>query len=371
MPTASRPPALGWSWSLAGLGLTYVLPALIVIPFDTTRGLALAVGVLPAAASGLPGPRRARVLTIVLGVAIGASMTIGALLAEAPWVAVPAIFGLSVAAAHFAPRGRLGRLGLGLCLPMVGIGLSFDSPDEAAGLGLLMTVGCLYACLISLLWPARPPAGRVTAPARPAPPATPPLATRPVEYGIRLGLAAAIAAAIGFALELEHVGWACAAVLLVMRPAPEMVRSRGIDRTVSVLIGALAACLVAIAEPSAAGLALTVGIAIVALAGSKPSRRYVTPMFTTYLTILMMVIGNPGDSEHRFFERLLETVLGVALAYVFGVLIPRLRGPIGRPAVPPRPSTGTDGGPPETTADGQSSNSSSRNDRALRFLLLP
>jgi hypothetical protein len=51
-------------------------------------------------------------------------------------------------------------------------------------------------------------------------------------------------------------------------------------------------------------------------------------------TVLMMAIGNLGDGEHRFFERLAETVLGVALAHVFGVLIPRLRGPIGRPAVP-------------------------------------
>ena len=158
MSTSGRPPAIGWNWSLALLGAVYALPALVVIPFDTTKGLALAIGVLPAAASGLPGPRRARVATIVLGVLIGTSMVIGAVLAQLPWIAVPAVFALSVGAAYFAPRGRLGRLGLGLCLPMVGIGLSFGSLGEALGLGLLMTTGCVYACLASLLWPVGSPA---------------------------------------------------------------------------------------------------------------------------------------------------------------------------------------------------------------------
>ena len=384
MSTSGRPPAIGWNWSLALLGAVYALPALVVIPFDTTKGLALAIGVLPAAAaSGLPGPRRARVSTIVLGVLIGTSMVIGAVLAQLPWIAVPAVFALSVGAAYFAPRGRLGRLGLGLCLPMVGIGLSFGSLGEALGLGLLMTTGCVYACLASLLWPVGSPA---PAP-RPAP--TPDRAaarpaTRSIEYGIRLGAAAAIAAAIGFLLHLEHVGWACAAVLLVMRPAPEMVRSRGFDRTLCVLIGASLACLFALAAPPPAAIAATVALAIIGLAGSKPSRRYVTPLFTTFLVILMMVLGNPGDAEHRFLERFGETVLGVALAVVFGVLIPRLRGPIAEPGVPAEAGRRLTGQPPghascqgmPATRAGpsrtcQSSNSSSRNDRALRFLLLP
>ena len=115
-----------WDWSLAILGAVYAAPATALMFSEPTKGLALAVGVLPAAASGIPGPRRARVLTIVLGVLIGASMTLGAILAQLPIVAVPAIFSLSVGAALLAPRGKLGRLGLGLCLPLVGIGLSFS-----------------------------------------------------------------------------------------------------------------------------------------------------------------------------------------------------------------------------------------------------
>ena len=37
-------------------------------------------------------------------------------------------------------------------------------------------------------------------------------------YGLCLGLAGATAAAIGFALDFDHVGWAATAAMLVMRP---------------------------------------------------------------------------------------------------------------------------------------------------------
>jgi hypothetical protein len=320
VPRIQQPPPIVWDWSLALLGALYAAPGVVLTLTDPTKGLALAVGVLPAAAFGIPGPRRARVVTVVLGVLIGASMTLGAFLAQFPIVAVPAIFALSVGAALIAPRGKLGRLGLGLCLPMVGIGLSFSDPAEAAGLGALMLAGSLYAYLVSLLWPNKPPPpGQPTATTPAAP------ANSSLDYGIRLGLAAAIAAGIGFALHLEHVGWACAAVLLVMRPAPDMVRSRGLDRTLSVLAGATAACLLILTTPTNPVLAGSVAVALTALAATHPSHRYLTPTFTTFVMFLLLLNGSPQDAEHRFLERLTETILGVGLALIFGVLVPRLR----------------------------------------------
>ena len=82
LSTTNRTPAIAWDWSLALLGALYVVPAVVVIIVDPARGLALAAGVLPAAAVGLPGPRRARWVTVMLGVFIGLSMTIGAVLAN-------------------------------------------------------------------------------------------------------------------------------------------------------------------------------------------------------------------------------------------------------------------------------------------------
>lgn len=180
---------------------------------DRSRGLALALGVLPAAIVGLMPTRRGRLAIIVLGTAIGVPMFIGGLLAAAPVLAVVAIAGLGIGSALLAARARLGQVAMTLSLPMVGVGLSYPAVGKAAGLAGLMVAGSVFGCLVSMLWPEH--AG---APA----PAAGPKAT--LGYGIGLGAAGATAAAIGFLLDLEHVGWACAVALLVMRPAAEMQR---------------------------------------------------------------------------------------------------------------------------------------------------
>ena len=52
--TPDQAPALAWVWPLALLGALYATPAALVTVTDPTKGLALAAGVLPAAALGLP-----------------------------------------------------------------------------------------------------------------------------------------------------------------------------------------------------------------------------------------------------------------------------------------------------------------------------
>ena len=196
-----------WSWSYALLGVIYALPAAAVVLVDPQLGLALAVGVLPAAASGLPGPRRGRVAIALLGVLMGACLLVGSLLAQVPALAVPAIFALCVGAAAVASRGRAGQIALVLAVPLIGLGLSYDDLRETVVVALLMVVGSAYACLVSLLWPARP----ASEPA-PEPRGPDPVGRRAMlGYGVRLGLAGATAAAIGFLLHLDHVGWVCGA----------------------------------------------------------------------------------------------------------------------------------------------------------------
>jgi hypothetical protein len=307
---------VAWDWSHALLGVVYAVPAAGLAMVDPAQGLAAAVGMIPAAAAGLAGPRRARLATAVVGALAGVSMLVGSLLTQVPILAVPAIFLLCVGAAVVAPRGKLGRIALGLCLPLVGLGLSYDDPRDTLGIALLMTLGSVYAFVVSLAWPARPAAQPVSA-AR--------AGGRPMlGYGILLGLAAAIAAAIGFRLQLDHVGWACGAALLVMRPAPKLAEMRGIDRVVSVFLGAAAGSGLVLLDLAPAVIAAALVVALAGMAGTHGSLRYVTPLFTTFLVFLLLLVDNPQDLEGRFLERMGETALGVGLALIFGVLVPMI-----------------------------------------------
>ena len=317
----SRPPRLVWDWSTALLGAVYALPGAAVMLSDLSHGLALVIGVLPAAIAGLMPTRRGRLAIVVLGFSIGVPMFIGGVLAGVPLLAVLAIGGLGVGAALLAARFALGQIAMTLSLPMVGIGLSYPNIGKAAGLAGLMVLGSLFGCLVSMFWPARAPGS--PGPAGPARTATP-TPTPTLAYGERLGAAGATAAAIGFLLDLEHVGWACAAALLVMRPAAEMQRLRSVGRLIAVAVGALAAIGLVRLDPGAEIHSLASIVAIAGAGATHRSRWYITPAFTTFLVFLLLLCSRPQDAASRFDERLLETLLGVAIAYVFGLGIPAL-----------------------------------------------
>jgi hypothetical protein len=92
-----------------------------------------------------------------------------------------------------------------LAVPMVGAGLSFEG-DVAAALELsgLMALGAVYGWLLCLSWPDQE--AEVQAAALPWRAAM-------IEYGVRLGLAGATCAGLGYILDLDHKGWATAACL--------------------------------------------------------------------------------------------------------------------------------------------------------------
>ncbi|WP_243228482.1 FUSC family protein [Microbacterium sp. CIAB417] len=310
------PAGLTWQWSRFVLGALFALPGILVAPFSPTAGLALAIGVLPAAAYGLPSRRRRRAVLPLVGVLSALGLLLGSTLTRAPAVAVVALLVLSVGASLSTARGPFGRLLLALVLPLVGIGLSF--PD----LGLtLVAAGCIvagsvYAWLVSLLWPERD---------EPLPPA--PETARGADllgYGILLGLAAAIAAAIGYLLGLEHVGWATGTVLLVMRPARGQVILRSAGRSASVFLGALAAMVVTLFDPGGILIAVLIAVAIGAMSAMRESRWYVAPAFTTIVVLTLILSTSTSSPGARFLERTVETLIGVGLALTFGAAIPSL-----------------------------------------------
>ena len=314
IPPVQRARGLAWDWSPALFGAVCALPAGVVVLDDVSRGLALAVGVLPAAIMGIAPRRRGRLAVVLVGILTGVPMLVGGLLSGVPVLAVAAVAALGPATALLARRARLGMVAMTLSLPMVGVGLSYPSAGEAAGLAALMVAGSVYACAIAMLWPERESS-------RPRPLPPPPT----LEYGVRLGAAGATAAAIGFLLELEHVGWACAAALLGMRPVAEMQRIRSVGRIAAVAAGALAGVGLIGLDPPAAVYSIAAIVAVAAAAATHRSRWYVTSAFTTFLVFLLLLHSDPQDAQSRFNERLLETLLGVGIAYVFGLALPRLR----------------------------------------------
>ena len=318
-PAAARPaPALAWSWPDGLRGLVFALPAALVTLRNPSAGVPLALGVLPAAVLPLPGPRRARILLLIVGVTCGLSLLLGGAIAPLGVVGgTAALWLVVVGAAYASARAPGGQLLLVLAAPLTAAGTSFADWSSAVGACALMVAGALYAWLVSLLWPSGPAAARPAASQRPDVRAL-------LGYGLRMGAAAAIAYLITDSLGLDHPGWAPAACLLVARPSVDLLKLRGVGRVLAVALGAVLAATVVRLEYPAPVLAASLVVALVAAAASRASRWYITSLFTTYVVFLMMLGEHPEQTAQKVSERIAETLLGVALAYLFGWLLPAL-----------------------------------------------
>ena len=110
-----------------------------------------------------------------------------------------------------------------------------------------------------------------------------------------------------------------------MRPAAELQRLRSVGRIAAVASGASLAVLVVSQHPGAGWFAALVVLAVSAAAATRTSRWYISGGFTTFPVFVLLLYADPAAAGSRLGERIGETVLGVAIAYAFGLGIPLLR----------------------------------------------
>ena len=129
------------------------------------------------------------------------------------------------------------------------------------------------------------------------------------------------------------------AVVLVMRPQPDLLTSRGVGRVLATLAGLVFAWLVVRYQPADLLLAVIIVGVVAAMAATRTSRWYVTSAGTAVLVMLLIGTSEPNQLRYALTERFGETLLGVALAYVFGVAAPFLINKYGEEV---RPQGGND-----------------------------
>jgi hypothetical protein len=310
---------ISWSWRNAAFGAVASSVAAIFIAFGHVEtGLALLIGAIPAAILGLPPRRKDRRRVLIVGILYGVSQTLGSIMAQWIVVAVVGMFLLGLGAALLTTRTAIGFVVLTLCLPLAGVGLTYTGVEESVGVSSLFILGSVIAFVGALCFPEY----------EGPPPANPPLLSVAVarDYGVRLGLAAAVGTAIGLHYGADHTGWIVGSTLLVMRPSEEMSQLRGVGRAVSVFVGGVIAAWLLTLDLSPAAIAIVAASVIVAMAATNKSRWFVTPAFTTFVILWSLLYGQATSEniKFRFSERVLETLLGIGIAFFFGLLVPRL-----------------------------------------------
>ena len=307
---------LTWTGPDALHALLSVAPAVVLTAAgEVAAGAAAAVGVLPVGLVGIGATRRSRLAAIGIGFLFAAGLVVGAWLAQWSALAVVGMVVLPYLCAVLAASRPLGRLMLVMILPSVAIGLSFHPPSDSFGIAGFIVAGSVWAGLLALAWPEQND-----------PPRQPDLMPMAFarRYGLLLGGAAGTATLVGVLLDVEHLGWAATAALLVMRPRPDMLELRGTGRVTATVAGALLAHVMLGLHTPVVLYAIGIGGAVVAAFATRTSRWYVTSGATGFLVLILSLYGHAGPAEirHTFWARVAETVFGVALAYLFGVAIP-------------------------------------------------
>ncbi len=310
---------LHWNGRDATFGvLVSTIPAILILLGYPEQGLPMLIGALPAVLVGVLPSRKARVKLVVIGVLLGICIMAGSFLAQWWWAAVSGIGLLSVCAAFAATKNQFGMLVITLCLPLVGIGMSYPGIQNSFGVSALIVVGSITSYIWSLCFKPYKPAASVDTSFLNKKAA--------LDYGVRVGLAASTGAAIGFIFQVEHIGWIVGATLLVIRPVEDLQKLRSVGRVLSVFLGALLASLLLLLHLPLGLVAIIAASSLVLAAGLHASKWYITPAFTTFLVFWVLLYGEATVTavNHRFIERILETCIGVGIAYLFGLLFPKL-----------------------------------------------
>ncbi len=309
---------ISWNWRYAGFGAVMALLALIlIIKGEVLTGTSLLIGSIPAAIVGLPPKRKERKAVLVVGLLFSASILVGSILAVWPPLAVVGMFLMSYISVQVAAEKPLGVLALSVIMPLTAIGLTYVGIGESAKIAGLFALSSIGSYIWALVLPEYK--GKIVRKGWLT-------KDQAKQYGLTLGIAAAVSTAVGFALDVQFVGWLVGSTLLVMRPNWDALKLRSAGRAISVFVGATSSALLLLLDPSYVTIAIVLWLVLVMMAATSESRWYTTPIFTSFLILWALLYGEStrNNVAFHFSERVIDTLIGVSIAFVVGAVVPRI-----------------------------------------------
>jgi uncharacterized membrane protein YccC len=117
-----------------------------------------------------------------------------------------------------------------------------------------------------------------------------------------------------------HANWVLLTIALIMRANYSVTRQRRWDRITGTLIGCgIAVALIAVSPPA---FLLTVIVLAIGLSHAYAGVRYrITAVGASISSLVLLHFSAPAIHPH-YFERLVDTLIGAGLSYIFSFLLP-------------------------------------------------
>ena len=142
-----------------------------------------------------------------------------------------------------------------------------------------------------------------------------------LRFGIRLSLAMLAGMLLTLAFpRFAHANWILLTIALIMRANFSITRQRRWDRIAGTLIGcAVAVALIALAPPA---LLLATIVLAIGLSHAYAGVRYrITAIGASISSLLLLHFSQP-TIHPQFLERVIDTLIGAGLSYIFSFLLP-------------------------------------------------
>lgn len=269
-------------------------------------------------AAPVPGRWRIQARHAALLTAAVASGTLVALSPHRSWLCIPMAAGWALLAAALSDRQGWRPPGPMFCVFAVAACGSVPATPARLPLaiGIAAVVGAaaiLLGALEERFWPARPAAG-------PAPGPTPPPHRRRL-HALRCAVAVLISGGIATAGGIGHPYWAMVAAVVPLATVTVVRQvARGLQRAAGTLVGlGVSWLLISLSLPTPAVLVLLAGLqGVVEL---LIARHYgLALVFVTPLALLLGQLATPIATGVLLTDRLVETLIGVAVGSLIAVL---------------------------------------------------
>ncbi|MBV9541033.1 MAG: FUSC family protein [Alphaproteobacteria bacterium] len=140
-------------------------------------------------------------------------------------------------------------------------------------------------------------------------------------YALRLALAltAGLALTVAFPT-IAHASWILLTIALIMRANYSVTRQRRWDRIIGTLIGCIAAAALQAFVP--VGYLLAIVALATGISHAFGAVNYRVTAASASVSALLLLHFLQPHAHHLLSERILDTLIGAALSYVFGFLLP-------------------------------------------------
>ncbi len=140
-------------------------------------------------------------------------------------------------------------------------------------------------------------------------------------HSLRISAAALFAYIISDFLPIGHGYWMLLAVIVILKPAYSLTRTRNIERLSGTIIGAIIGALVLYLVKNETAIVILLAISMIGAYSFMRKRYLVSVILMTVYLLLMFHLLDPKDFRSIMTDRVIDTAIGSVIAIVFGYLI--------------------------------------------------